>query len=1551
MEKFSPQGIDDADIAIIGMAGRFPGAANVEQFWANLRDGVESIRSLSEEECRAGGVDEALLRDPAYVRAAAFLPEPESFDAAFFDIPPREAEITDPQHRVFLECAWEALEQSGYAVRDYPGFIGVFGGATLNTYLLLNLSRNPQVLRNLEPVQLNIGNGGDFLATRVAYKLNLKGAAHTVQSACSTSLVAVHVACQSILNEECDIALAGGVSVNVSQRHGYRYAEGGMASPDGRCRPFDAKAQGTLFGSGAGVVVLKRLRTALEDGDTVHAVIKGSAINNDGAIKAGYTAPGVEGQAQVVAEALAASGLTAEDISYVEAHGTATPLGDPIEVQALTRAFRATTKRSRYCALGSVKSNIGHLDAAAGITGLIKVVLSLKHQQLPPSLHFEQPNPAIDFDGSPFYVNAALKPWPVTGTTKRRAGVSSFGVGGTNAHVILEEAPRTQPGSKGRAAQVLPLSARSRSALDTATANLATWLRDNPGADLADVAWTLQAGRERFEHRRFLVCRDSTEAARLLAEPAQLPAEHQELTDRPVAFLFPGQGTQHVHMGRDLYESEPVFRAEVDRCATLLTRHLGMDLRTVLYPAADEAESCTQKLAQTALTQPALFVIEYALAQLWMSWGVKPQAMIGHSIGEYVAACLAGVFSLEDALRLVAARGRLMQALPSGDMLAVPLPEDEVQPYLHAELSLAALNGPMQCVLSGTHAAVEKVQRQLSLAGVRCQGLVTSHAFHSAMMDPILAEFTTLAASVRMRPPQVPFVSNVTGRWVTPEQVVRPEYWAQHLRQAVRFSDGLRALMEEPRRVLLEVGPGQVLSRLARRHPDATPSRVVLPSMPAPQDAPPRSPLAYDTLGRLWQAGAALSWEELHAGERRRRVALPGHPFERQRYWVEPTAPDALSAPAAQARSEDAPAQVDLTEWFHLPSWKRAPLPPSAQTELPAGRTWLVFLDAHGLGAGLTERLAGSGQHVVRVQPGAAFSQAGESAYALRPGVPEDYTALLRALKEQGRLPHGLVHLWSVSAPHPTGGRAAFTHAQETGLSSLLALARALTEVDADSPRQLWVVSDRVHDVTGDEVLAPEKAPLLGACRVLPQEVPALRCRTVDVVLPASGQPVAPLVERLLAEVRSEAAEPVVALRGPHRWAQVFEPLPLPASTGGVSPVREGGVYLVTHGTSGIGFELARSLARQARVKLALLEPSAFPSREEWPRWLSSHPETEATSRRIRNAEALEALGAEVLALGVELTDVERVRAAVQQAEARFGPLQGVLHAAAPEPAQRIGLLTAMGPEQLGWHLEPKALGLLALDHVLAERALGFRVLASSIASVLGGVGGVGIAASSAFLDAFAQRREGARWLSVTWDAWRLEDSLHPGARGAELDKLALSPEQGGEALQRLLRAGLSGQVVVCTSGLGARLKRGLTPATREAAPAGKAGTALHPRPELRNPYVAPSNDMERRLATLWQEALGVGPIGVEDNFFDLGGDSLLVVQISNRLKQELGIAMPATNLYEGLTVQALAKLLSPEKAAAEAAVEDAEREERQQRRKQTLERQRSRRRSEEDDE
>jgi acyl transferase domain-containing protein len=884
-------------IAIIGMAVRFPGADSVEAFWRNLRGGVESITFFSDEELRAAGIDPATLADPRYVKANGALAGADQLDAAFFGLTPREAEIMDPQHRVLLELAWEAMERAGYDAAAMSGRVGVFAGAGLSTYLLRNLAPNRALVESAGELPLLLGNNKDFAPTRISYKLNLRGPSVSVNTACSTSLVATHLAGQSLLDFHCDLALAGGVSVQVPQVQGYLHAEGGIGSPDGHCRAFDAQARGTVSGNGAGLVVLKRLADALADGDTIHAVIRGSAVNNDGAEKIGFTAPSVSGQSEVIAEAQAVAGVTPREISYIEAHGTGTELGDPIEVAALTRVFAGSGAAPGSCALGSVKTNFGHLDEAAGIAGLVKTVLALGHAELPPSLHFTTPNPQIDFAAGPFRVNAQLAPWPAAPGAPRRAGVSSFGIGGTNAHVIVEEAPARVPGDAGRAWQLLVWSARTPTALATMTEKLRAELSAPREPGLPDAAYTLAVGRRAFAHRRFAVVRAGAEVGAGLAAAVR----GQPAAEKPpeVVFLFPGQGSQYPGMLAGLYASESIVRDTVDRCAELLQPALGFDLRTALNPAAPEAAA---RLRRTAVAQPALFVADYALAKLWQHWGVAPAALLGHSLGEYVAACLAGVFTLEAALELVAARGALMEALPAGAMLAVLLPEKEAA-ALAAEngVALAAVNAPGACVLSGPTAAIERVAAALGARDVVVKRLATSHAFHSAMMEPMLAAFGAKVRAARPQPPQLPLVSNVTGRWLTAAEATDADYWMRHLRQTVRFGDGVGFLQAEPGRIFLEVGPGRALAALVQR----SGSKPAVPAITSARQAEEQVDDVAHLLtaaGQLWCAGVKIDWANFYAGQRRGRVVLPTYPFERQRYWIDAPPPaQAAPAPAAAA--------------------------------------------------------------------------------------------------------------------------------------------------------------------------------------------------------------------------------------------------------------------------------------------------------------------------------------------------------------------------------------------------------------------------------------------------------------------------------------------------------------------------------------------------------------------------------------------------------------------------------------------------------------------------
>jgi len=1488
-------------IAIIGMAGRFPGAKNIAEFWQNLRDGVESISIFTDEELTAANIDPALMSHPNYVKAGGVLEDIDLFDAAFFGLNPKEAEMTDPQHRLFLECAWEALENAGYDSLRCDR-VGVYGGASLNNYLSFNLNRDQ--IGSANSFQKLIGNDKDFLTTRVSYKLNLTGPSLTIQTACSTSLVATALACQSLLNYQCDMALAGGASIRIPQKTGYLHQEGGILSPDGHCRAFDAKAKGTIIGNGVGVVVLKRLSEAIADGDCIYAVIKGTAINNDGSGKVGYTAPSVNGQAEAIAESLALAGVEPETITYIEAHGTGTALGDPIEMTALSNVFRARTEKKGFCAIGSVKTNIGHLDAAAGITGLIKTVLSLKHHLIPPSLNFEQPNPEIDFANSPFYVNTKLREWKTTGTP-RRAGVSSLGIGGTNAHVVLEEAPTVKEQRsrgalvQGRGYQLLVLSAKTASALEVATTNLAKQLRQHPDLNLADVAYTLQVGRREFDHRRLVVCQNNEDAATGLEtlDPQRVLTHCQEPIERSIAFLFPGQGSQYANMGRELYETEATFREQVDRCFNLLQPYLGLDLRSLLYPSESEAEAAAEKLKQTYLAQPALFAIEYALAQLWISWGISPQAMLGHSIGEYVAACVAGVMSVEDALALVAMRGRLMQQLPTGAMLAVSLSEAEVvktlqETSLNEELSLAASNGPNLCVISGTDAAIDAIQAQLSAKGIECRRLHTSHAFHSQMMEPILEQFREEVKKIQLHPPEIRFISNVTGTWIAAAEATDPNYWVRHLRQTVRFSAGISQLLEDPNRILLEVGPGRTLCTLAKQHSRQATGQVVLPSLRHPQDEKSDVNFLLNILGRLWLAGVEVNWSGFYNHEQRYRVPLPTYPFERQRYWIEPEV-----QPQVSGRDESKLGKKpSVADWFYIPSWKRVPLVKAPDV---TSACYLVFVDECGIGPEIVQQLQQAGQEAIAVEVGEQFSQRDFNTYTINPANPDDYNTLLQTVWERGKIPNAFAHLWSVTQSLPQSGETT----QNLGFYSLIYLTQALGQQQLSNSIRLLVVANHLYDITGNESLCPEKATVLGSCKVISQEYPHISCRQVDVVLPASGTE--NLVEQMIAELTTHSEDAIVAYRGNHRWVQTFEAIALETASS-KTRLRQGGVYLITGGMGGIGLVLAEYLARTVQAKLILVGRSAPLAIE-----------------KVQKLQQLEVLGAEVLVLTADVANTRQMQSVIAQSLERFGEIHGVIHAAGVAGAGMIQLKT---PEIAESVFAPKVKGTLVLNDVLKDVKLDFLALCSSLSSILGGFGQADYCAANAFLDSFAHFntvKNGEFTVAINWDTWQevgmavnttVPDELKKWRE--ENLKNGLLSQEAVDAFSLILENSLP-QVIVSTQALQAAIHQSnnflssnsLTPKS-ETNP--QISAIRHPRNLQENTYVAPRNRIEESIANIWQELIGIQKVGIFDNFFELGGHSLLAVQTISRLRETFQVELPLrTLLFEAPTVAQLAVVIA----------------------------------------
>ncbi|WP_236794808.1 type I polyketide synthase [Amycolatopsis sp. GM8] len=1461
------------EIAIVGMSGSFPGARDVGGLWANLLAGTEGISRFTEDELRAAGVSEELLADPAYVRAGAVLDDIDQFDAEFFGMPPAEARILDPQHRLFLEHTWRALEDAGRDPARFPGPIGVFGGTAWSAYLTNNLLTRPELVETMGELALGLANEKDSLTTRVSHTLGLSGPSYAVQSFCSTSLVAVAAAATSLAGAECDLALAGGVSVAVPHRVGYLYQDGGMTSPDGSCRAFDAAAQGTPVGSGVGVVALRRLEDALADGDRVYAVIRGWAVNNDAGHKVGFTAPGVRGQTDVVLEALGSAGLGPADIDYVEAHGTGTALGDAAELAALQEVFRG-----QHCLLGSVKTSVGHLDRAAGVTGLIKTALALHHETLPATLNFATPSEQLRYGDADLEVVGEQRNWPRSGR-HRHAGVSAFGIGGTNAHVVLGEAPAAAARPTGtRRHEVLVWSGRSAAAADDTTTRLGTHLADADAGKFADTAYTLQTGRRVFEHRRVLVAPDAGNAVAALRGGEGVLAAEQSRHDRPVGWLIAGVGEQHRGMVAQLYRTEPYFRSVLDECREGLREHLGTDPVTPLVEPADTpaenglarllgragAGTTTPEFA-TQHSQPAVFAVEYALGRQLMAWGIRPAVMAGYSLGEYVAATLAGVLSLPDALALVAHRAKLIAGLPGGVMAAVPLAAGEVRERIRAlglgGLDIGAINGPGLTVVTGEPGDFAVLREALDAAEVPVRPLDTTHAFHSRMLAPIKAELASwIGAHIRLAPPEIPYVSNVTGELITAEQAVDPGYWAEHMCSPVDFSAAIGTILSNEDIALLELGPGQSLGSMVRTHPACDRARwpSIVPTLPGADGRPDDLTVA-EALGRLWLAGVPVDWEEYQAGRGLSRSGAPGYGFQRKRYWVDPPAqakPVAVPAPVPEA-----PAGPRLLRQ----QWRVAPGTGTARDAV------VVLLADVG---GVAERVRG--ERVVTVRRADSFSVRGTE-FTLDPGDPDGYQALLSQLtvSHPGR-ELAFCLLWTLDEP---------------GAGGVLEVGRLVAALDASGLDQTRVLvatrgagAVRVSDET-----VPEQAAITPACLVARQEQSGLDIRTIDLD-PLSTDPAqdASAVSREIGLAETAAA---VAYRDGKR----FLPDYVSAEAGGpaLTRVRRGGTYLITGGLGDVGLLVAGHLADAGARRVVLTSR----------RGVDASPERAEAVRKLRES------GVDVSAPPVDVTDLAAMRALVDGLVADGGTLDGVVHAAGETDLSALQPLRELTPELLGRQFAAKVDGARVLEEVLAglplERRPEFCLVFSSTSAVLGGVGFAPYAAANAALGALARQHAEAgdptRWIAAAWDTWEPTVARLAGGFGASMAQYSMTAAESLAAFDRVLACPES-FVLVLVGDVETRSAASTTPSV----PRVTGGD----RPDLPQPYLPPRTATERTLAGLWSELLGIERIGVADNFFDLGGSSLLGLQLVGSLKKKFDRAVSPVTLFEAPTVRALAEYL-----------------------------------------
>ncbi len=1532
-KPFNKQSHGDSEIAIIGLAGRFPGAENISTFWENLCKGVRSIRPLSIDQLLSNGISREVFEDEDYIRSGALLDDVDQFDPEFWGISKSEASMMDPQHRIFLECCWEAIENAGYAVTQIGRRTGIFGGCFLPTYLL-NVLGGGGLSDSTDPAGFHIteiSNDKDYLSSRVAYLLGLRGPAVTIQTSCSTALTAVASACQSIMTGQCDTALAGASSITFPQA-GYQYAEGYINSKDAHVRTFDAHANGSVLGDGVGIVLLKKHQHALADGDRILSVIKGFGINNDGRMKAGYSAPSVQGQAEVIAQALASADIPPETLSYVEAHGTGTLIGDPIEVQALTEVFRRTTDKKGFCGLGSVKPNIGHSNIAAGMAGLIKTVLSLHHKVIPPTIEFTTPNPELKLQDSPFYINDSLKKWDRNEDFPRRAGVSCFGIGGTNVHCVLEEAkkrakPVVQINVKKQTATIIPLSAKTTGSLEGNRKQLVDYLKNNPDIKIRDIGYTLSVGRENFPNRLAVACNDhqsAIEALQAWKKPTSLMAE----ASSGVVFMFPGQGSQYCGMGKELYESEHVFKQHADACCELVTPLIGENLKTLLFTTSPETE--TEKLLQQPhILQPALFTIEYSLAKTLMHLGIEPDYVVGHSIGEYVAACLAGIMNLKDTMTLVMVRATAIDNAPEGHMLSVQMTEAEARDFINSkiELTLAVVNSVRDCVLSGPPDAIAEAVRECDKLGYVSTRVQVNRPFHSHLLRDAARVLDEKAEAVSLHPPIIPMTSNLTGKFISDNEAVDPKYWGRQMCSKVQFKENIETILNTSPAVILEVGPGRVLSTLVKRivHNASYSGKGLLglSSLPHPLDKETTELTFFrKSLATLWQHGLNINWDALYTGEQRARVELPTYCFEKIRCWPKDTFQLGAIAPTVA----DIEGINSSQGFFYFPSWAQTlPIIPKRKGLSPSGssKCWLIFIKRSGpariLGKKLCHQLKQDGHRVIQVisseQMGGLRLEKND-VFQIDPENLSHYRELFQKLMDRGSTPDNIIHFWSVTNRCMTTQGQALSH-----YFQWITFAQALIDVPIKTLK-VWTVTNHVFQVN-QETISPIKTTLLGPVLVLSQENPHINSRLLDIQMPKMeilGDMLNTLTSAILAETTCEKheSETFIALRGNRRWVQRFEEMQCDQSVSHapLNIIRSNNTYIITGGLGRIGMELAAYLAEK-KCNLILIGRNTFPKKEHWDKVLDENHIDSTTKRVIRKLLTFEEKGASVFVKQADVGDAEGIQRVLEETYEHFGVIHGIFHAAG---VANLHYLQELASDISKQEFISKIDGVLNLEKAIkicaqkTKKQPLFTVLFSSMASILGGLGMAAYSAANRFMDAFSQSKsfeQGMQWLCINWDDWDFKYTKEQiAAYDKNIAQYAIAPKNGIQILERLLKHENTAQLLVSSRPLKPRVEQWLH--QRNLAD-GEEKICKHE--VTKESEIMDDNliMLEEEIAAVYKESLGVVTLSADDDFFEMGGDSLLAARILMRIRRTVagGEKLHLTSIFEYPTVKQLAESMT----------------------------------------
>lgn len=1487
----------DHNIAIIGISCRYPQINSLDDFWQVLASGTEAIKHFSDEELLQAGVAPELIHNSNYVKSRGVIDNIDAFDAKFFNYSPAEAAVLDPQHRIFLEEVWAALENAGCAPSKYSGRIGVYAGASDSSYLLDHIMQNDEQ-KNYDPYQILLGTSPGTLTTKVSYKLNLTGPSLNINTACSTSLVAVATACRALRNRDCDVAIAGGVAISLPQISGYLYHEGGISSPDGHCRAFDAKAQGTVPSSGVGVVVLKRLSDALKDRDHIDAVIIGAAINNDGANKVGYTAPSVFGQSSCIRNALYDAKIDAATVGYIEAHGTGTPLGDPIEITALKEQYAVHEQTPRF--IGSVKTNIGHTDAAAGIAGLIKATLLLKHKKLVPSLHFKIFNPKVALDGRSFQVNTILQDWNNADMYPRRAAVSSFGIGGTNAHIILEEAPQIISDNPRRELHLLPLSAKTAQALMLRAQDLMDFLssRDFSEKDFADVAYTLQMGRENFAYREVIVAANAQDAVSQLEKFCQqkksisafaLPPQQQAL-----AFVFSGQGEQYVDMGLELYQSEVVFKRAVEECCDIFQAEMQFNLKDILYPALEKREAANALLNETQYTQPALFVIEYATVKLLRSFGISAQFMIGHSLGEYVAAYFAGVFSLADALKIVARRAQLMSQAARGDMLAVSLSEDLVRPFLNNSVAIAVINAPDLLVISGNSDAMVSVQKKIldKYPDTKIQKVRTSHAFHSCLMDSILDSFREFLFGCQFEAVQTPFVSNLTGKIFAKGSVLDADYWVRHLRQTVRFSDGLKTLCDNGVTIFVRIGPGASLHTVLQPYKKEVVAINTLPQIKAAQELRQNAAQSFfDAVGRLSMLGAAINWELFWSEEKRQKLALPTYPFAKTRFWLEPNC-DKINVSKVEAFKS-------IDDWFYTPSWERIIALKniySQQSEIPEAHTeqWLIFDNQSEFAKLLIKNGIIKTTNTSVVRRGSKFKKIAARIFAINPNDKENYAMLFDSLNCNAKL--HILYFWELSNLHSKSDLC-WQRQDVFEFDSMLLLVQACcAKMSRSISIDFSVFANNTFKVLESDFVDPRKSLLIGLCRVLPLEQENIRMNFFDVDESINNHLTSIIT---FSEAGNNA---LYASRAGYLWKEKFIKTKFPVWKNNRMLLQKNRIYLITGGLGGIGLALAEYLARDFQAKLILVSRTEFPAKHAWKEYLINHPKNDEISEKIIKLQRFLYYGSEVDIRHADISSNEEVQHLLEYCISRYGHIDGVVHAAGVPGGGFILLKEIQGANKV---LAPKVQGTLNLARALHKYPLDFFVMCSALTSCIGIPGQADYSSANAFLDAVAQANifhPCTFVATINWNAWRDAGMAIKGVTDLELQSLALgnniSSEEGQMIFAKILQQKYA-QVLVSLYDI-------------HSYQTNIWNLSLNSHDNLQIGEHKSFGKIEDQLVALFQQLLGidVDQLGYDSDFFDLGGHSLLALKLISEIKRIFQVKITISDIYQLKTIAALARVI-----------------------------------------